>query len=243
MLRIKYRHPFCGNPYASFFLIVEFIVAMLIPLPEFFPEIHPLLKGAVGAVILGGVTSVIMHIPNAGDMDCMRQSAEPVWLPAPESLREKIRKTEQDDRFSLPVMLVIFVILCVLPFLIMLVPGTKSHAPLIDKTSAMYISLAIGAVSILVILVYQIRSRLWEHIDETAVCATVPVHHFYHEEDADKHKTCYLVFYTPHGKYVLESPSRTAAEYVIIIKYRFLLRWIVMPEKEPPVQKNLQENT
>lgn len=236
MFRIKYRHPFCGNSWIPLILIVAFIIGLALPFPEPYPNSYPLLNGAAAAFVVGCVISVIMHIPNTGDIDCMRQSAEPVWEKLPESLRERIRKTEQDNRLSFPVLALAVAILCGIPFLITLLPGTETNEQYLTPDIAMYISLGIGVVSVAAILVYQIRSRIWEGIDDSAVYSTIPVHHFFQDErshNGHKYTVTFLVFYTPHGKYILESDNGTAAEYVLIIKYRSMLRWFVMPEKAP----------
>lgn len=233
MKRLKYAHPFCGKVFPFYIMLFAFIGGMLTSIS--FDAENPMIWGILLALAAGALSAFILHIPDDHDRAAIANADYPLWETPSEELLHSLRLAARSYQLSVPIMLVIAAVAGGVALLVLISRGKHGREPLMTPTQAFPIALVVGSVTFVVVLVYQLRTRIWEQIDETAVCATIPIDHFF---DLTRHgrygKTwtdSYLVFYLPDGKYIIKAKEGSGlADNVTVIKYRGMLRCMTLVE-------------
>ena len=231
MKRLKYLHPFGGRTYPRFIILGAFLAGLM---GGIITDIENLFWYALlPPLIVTALMLFFFNIPDDHDRDGIRDASYPIWNPVTPEIMSVIRKEEQSGQLSAAGMIILSLLAAFASFALSRIPPRGSREPIFSTETSLLIALIIGAAAFFTILFLQLRSRIWEQIDNTAMFAEIPIDHFYdvrHSKGQGETEIInYLVYYLPDGKYIMRAPEKSGlADCVTVIKFRRMVRCMVL---------------
>ncbi len=170
-------------------------------------------------VLIGGYVWINRITPL--DRYNMDKAELPLWRPLTADEREKVLKKKN---FSFSYYIFIFAFVAVFITL----PPRNSTQSTAFTDYRMTIAVFILISTIVVMMLDYINRLMWKNIDDTAVCAEVPVSLHYsveHNIRGSSWTDDYIVIYLPDGKYVLRSTLK-GSQTVKLVRYAGMLTYI-----------------
>lgn len=234
MKRLKYKCPFNGKNYPAILATIGFYLGPLI-------GVTMMLDEKITILISFGLPILILAICfwneqrlSEAEQTMVEYAEAPLWVQVTPEIQQEItkRKGEFDQPLS-KIFIICGAVGCVVLFGSMFFSGHRANP--VDVVPAA-VSVAAGAMVVLMLL--RIRSKQWNHMDETAVYTKIPIDHMFDVTHHSKHSTwttSYLVFYQPDGRYVLRVRDKIGgfANMVTIVKYNNMLTWYLSEERDP----------
>ena len=238
MKKLKYCCLFRGKKYPG---IAAAIVGVIVLIAATQADLGA--DSATAAMIFAATATLLIcflieNIPTDEERKIIADAAPPVWQTAPESLRKKVtERTRLPGRSACMAAFGCFLLmLCFLN----LAEGS-------GKTGAV-LSIVTGIGILLADLFFRLRWKLL--LDESAVCAVIPVDSVYDIESTSRlsrrlfgpnnffyHYSSYLVFYLPDGRYTLPIPSTDGRfNAVAVVRCRGMLRWTPVYQDETGIK-------
>ena len=220
MFRLKLNCPFGGHGHNVFWIGI-----LLVAISVFMTVCNN--GNIIAAAVIPALTVLIggyLWINRITPLDRynMDKAELPLWRPLTDEEREKVLKKKS---FNFIPYLILFAALAVF----MLSPPKNSSQPrvLMDKYTMTIAICILIAIAVVMILDY-INRLMWKSIDETAVCAEVPVYLHFSVEHHNRESSWtndYIVIYLPDGKYVLRSTLK-GSQTVKLVRFAGMLTYI-----------------
>ncbi len=216
MFRLKFNCPFGGHGYN-----VLWTGILLIFISVFMTVCND--GNIIAAAVIPALTVLIggyLWINRITPLDRynMDKAELPLWRPLTSDEREKVLKKKN---FSFSYYIFMFAIAVIL----MMLPARNSSG-FMDKYKMTATVFSLIAIAVVMILDY-INCLMWKSIDDTAVCAEVPISLHYSVEHYNRGSSWtndYIVIYLPDGKYVLRSTLK-GSQTVKLVRYAGMLMY------------------
>ena len=163
----------------------------------------------------------------------------PLWHPANNTVRAKIRNKYEGTQFSLTGMIAGSIGIGAAVFFIGILPP-KHSTEFNDPAVVLPVAVVAAIIGFFVMFLTKGRGASWLEIDESAMYTVIPVHHCFdvkHHSRRYLHRTwyeSYLVFYQPDGRYVLKIPNGvTGCQAVIVVVFRGAVTWLPVDAYTP----------
>ncbi|MDE6519546.1 MAG: hypothetical protein K2K91_03670 [Ruminococcus sp.] len=221
MKRLKYRHLFYGKSIPVMFSLfgVLLLITSVIALDTIKNELGYIyfLIGSIALILLMlAVDYAIIHRLNLDEKKKIAEASPPKWKKFPDRFKKKFRIDKKASLISIAVLIGLELIVA---FLVMLSDGVQ----------AMLVSLAILLpVTLICLAVYAVWEHIWTNMDDSAIYTRIEVDHSFKVEytrGGRKNYRNYIVFYLPDGKYVLEVSAGLVPKNIVVIKYKYFIRW------------------
>lgn len=244
MKRLKYLHPFGGKPFAGLLIMYSAIFGAGI---GFFLSIHFLeMRYLLWCTLLPPVIAVLILLPVCNirrqwDRDAIAASRKAEWKPITEE-RLNLLRMMLDDSAERRIQkkkalrsLIVFIIFAGFFFLdIVTSRNDWRDFPEVVRNEILTppVRIAVFILGGILLLhgIYRItRRQVWLRVNESAVCADIPVDSIYevtrYVQRGVKETVRYLVFYQPDGKYIVPAPvGSTENGFVTVIRFRGFAR-------------------
>lgn len=216
MFRLRFYCPFGGYGYNVFLIgivlvIISFLMTAIndgnIIAAVMIPAFTVLIGGYIRANRITGL-----------DKRNMDKAELPLWRPLTDDERGKLMKTKSRS-------IIFYIIIFVAVVLFLIVPPRGGRV-FVDRLTMSIGVVTLIAIAVVLILDY-INCLRWKNIDDTALCAVVPVHlHFSVEHHSRRNGWTddYIVIYLPDGKYALKS-YLAGSQTVKLVRYGGMLTY------------------
>ena len=216
MFRLKFNCPFGGHGYN-----VLWTGILLIFISVFMTVCND--GNIIAAAVIPALTVLIggyLWINRITPLDRynMDKAELPLWRPLTSDEREKVLK-KKNFSFSY------YIFMSAIAGILMVLPA-RNYSGFMDKYKMTAAVFSLIAIAVVMILDY-INCLMWKSIDDTAVCAEVPISLHYSVEHYNRGSSWtndYIVIYLPDGKYVLRS-TLEGSQTVKLVRYAGMLTY------------------
>ncbi|MBO5318668.1 MAG: hypothetical protein J6B01_02535 [Ruminococcus sp.] len=220
MFRLRLYCPFGGHGHNIFFLGVVLVSLSVMTAVSNNWNIFASIIIPTITVFVGGYIWVnrITYL----DKRNMDKADFLLWHPLSDDDREKVIEGRTFSLSSYIFILAIIVIFAITP-----AKNSSSRGNQFSDSISPKISFAVMTLLAVVMVLDYINSLRWKTVDDTAVCAVVPVHlHFSveHYSRGSRWTNNYIVIYLPDGKYILPSDLE-GSQSVKIVKFGGMLTY------------------
>lgn len=223
-LRFGLSCPFCGygQRVAKIALVVSLAMSVFAAFRDW--NIFTAFLVTFFLIILGGF--LWCNRLSAHDRACIDAADYLLWMPITEPDRQQlVRNTSK-----ISVGAVVYAAILLLIGLFDVMNEDNDHIIDLEGVSRRlpYIAVSAAVIGFLFVLTYM-QDKLWRGVDDSAMCAEVPVSGYYSvEESRGKGATCitdYLIIYLPTGKYVLRQ-NVSGCRRIKLVRYQGMMTYI-----------------
>lgn len=220
MFRLRLYCPFGGHGHNVFFLGVVLVSISVIV--TVFNNGNIIASAIIPAIVVlvGGYIWANRITPL--DKRNMDKADYPLWHPLTADDRKKVLENRKFRLSSYIFMFVVIVIFAITP-----ARNSSSRGNQFSDSISSKLAFAIIALLAVVMVIDYINSLRWKTINDTGVCAVVPVHlHFSveHYSRGSRWTNNYIVIYLPDSKYIL--PSNIAGSKTVkIVRFSGMLTY------------------
>lgn len=225
MFKLKLKYPFCGHGTAVFCVTVFaalFFVIISIIICTALDTNHPtdgIIPSIIIAVIIVPVISFFwLHRILPCERDYMEDAEFPLWRPIEEWEKQIVAEQKKFQLISYIILMVFEVVFCYSL-------SDESNNTFLNK----YIYIFVFGVTLLIGLFDFYRSGLWKNLDDTALCAEIPVRECYNVKAYQRRSyrfDKYMKIFLPDGKYCLRQRDSLNYRSVKVIKFNGMLTYI-----------------
>ncbi|MCM1314249.1 MAG: hypothetical protein NC205_03260 [Prevotella sp.] len=219
MKRLKYRHIFLGQSipiifsmFVACFVIIAISYIVLKSMEDGFMYLSVV---SIAIILLTLVVDyVIIHHLTPDEKKKIAGASPPEWKKLPDRMKDEF---QTDKKLFLISSAIVIGFELIFAFFVMLSKGVET----------MFVTLAvILPVTLICLAIYAIWEHIWGNMDDSAIYTKIEVDHAFEGERlrfGGRRK--FIVFYLPHGKYVLETDDYFIPRNIVVIKYKCFIRW------------------